>query len=116
MATLATPGGSREAGTLTVTGTAPGVENGTALVTLEVERDVILEALAPVDPEHPDTATVQANWRQAVNKVVAQVTVPVVRGAFSANLSWSRAPTGILYVKVYAQDTRTDSFGFGVLR
>jgi hypothetical protein len=103
--------GSLKQGALTVSGTAPGIDQGTALVTLEVERDALLFPLDPVDPDNPDTATVQANWSKAVDKVVTGVSVPVAGGAFSAELSWTPPLPGKGYVKVYAASATTDSFG-----
>jgi hypothetical protein len=116
------PGASLATGKLSVSGMAPGLEDGQAWVTLEAERDVILQPLEPVDPRHPDTATVQRNWEKATNKVVAGATVAVVRGAFQAELAWTPPlPGGEYYVKVYGQGTdgrgaASDSFGFVVVR
>lgn len=103
--------GSVKQGVLTVSGTAPGIDEGTALVTLEVERDALLYSLDPVDPDNPDTATVQANWSKAVDKVVTGASVPVSGGAFSAELSWTPPLPGKGYVKVYAASATADSFG-----
>jgi hypothetical protein len=105
-------GGSFKDGKLAVSGRAPGVTQGTALVTLEVERDVLLHPVTAVDPYSPDQATVQANWSKAVDKVVTSRTVPVSQGAFTAELTWTPPlPGDAFYVKVYAESAAADSFG-----
>jgi hypothetical protein len=103
-------------GTITVAGRAAGIDQGSALVTVEVERDALLHTLEPVDPENPDTATVQANWEKAMDKVVDGQTVTVSGGAFSAELSWTPPlPAGPLYIKVYAENETRDAFGVHLL-
>lgn len=100
-------------GTLTVSGATPGVDAGSALVTLETERDVILASLDPVDPEDPDPVVVAANWARAVDKTVVSVTVPVTGGRFQAVLVPPEdLPVGTYYIKVYAEGNGVDSFGF----
>jgi hypothetical protein len=112
-AVLDPPGGSVGARRLLVSGRTPGVPDGEALVTFELERDAILDALQPVDPQAPDSAVVQSNWSRAVNKVVVGQSVPVKQGAFSTELTWDRElPAGPYYVKVYAQGAGKDSAGF----
>jgi hypothetical protein len=107
------PGGSFKDGRLKVRGHAPGITEGTAIVTLEVERDILLHTLDPVDPFNLDQATVQANWSKAVDKVVTGKTVPVANGVFTAELIWTPPlPGDAFYVKVYAESATTDSFGF----
>ncbi|MBM4396083.1 MAG: hypothetical protein FJ087_10370 [Deltaproteobacteria bacterium] len=106
-------------GPLHVAGAAPGVESGSALVTLETERDVIRADLEEVDPDDPDPATVQANWAKAIDKVVVGVTVPVANGRFEADLTCpDDLPLGTYWIKVYASTdpaapagTAADSFG-----
>ncbi|HEY3355866.1 MAG TPA: C25 family cysteine peptidase [Polyangia bacterium] len=97
----------------TVTGRVPGMRQGTVLVTYEVERNVLLYDLAPVDPSAPDPATIQENWRRAVDKVIAGATVPVTDGAFRADLTWTAVvPGGTTYLKAYAWNDTTDAAGF----
>ncbi|MBI5495105.1 MAG: hypothetical protein HY904_08750 [Deltaproteobacteria bacterium] len=104
-------------GAVIVTGRTPGIADGHVLVTLEVERDVVLGELEEVDPQNPATAAVQANWNKAINKAVAQTGVPVRDGAFRAPLSWSGAlPETRYYVKAYAWNATTDAFGYNAVR
>ena len=105
-------GGAFKDGRLVVSGVAPGIDQGQATVTLELERDVMLYPLEPVDPSSPDEATIQANWSKAVDKVVAEAVVPVTGGSFVAQLGWTPPlPGRAFYVKVYAQSASADSFG-----
>lgn len=105
-------GGAFKDGRLVVSGSAPGIDQGQATVTLELERDVMLHPLEPVDPSSPDEATVQANWSKAVDKVVAETVAPVAGESFVAGLSWTPPlPGRAFYVKVYAQSASADSFG-----
>lgn len=105
--------GSVSDGALTVTGTVPGIEDGTAWVTLEVPRDELLGELAPIDAAHPDEATVQANWATAVNTVIVGQDVTVTAGAFDVTLAYD--PEGLpgsdFYVKAYAYGDGRDAFG-----
>lgn len=104
-------------GTLHITGSAPGISSGQAFITLEVERDVILEQLTPINPENPDPAIVQANWKKAVNKVLVSKTVPVSNNTFSAEIECPDfMPGGPYYLKVYADDGTNDSFGFSTIK
>jgi len=104
--------GGMSADQIRVQGTAPGVGDGTAWVTLEMERDVILWPLDPVDPDDPDQQTVQSNWEKAVDKVLSSAEVDVVSGAFEADLDVPDGlPTGAYWIKVYAYDDVSDSFG-----
>lgn len=109
--------GSLPDGLLHVSGTAPGVGDGTAWVTLETERDVVLHNLIPVDPGDPDADAVRTNWELAVDKIVVGETVAVEGGAFTADLRFpADLPAGDYYVKVYAHDGTSDSFGYARLR
>ena len=106
------PTGSVAQGPIHVTGRVPGMGEGTALVTLEAERDTIIHDIDTVDPNNPDPATVQANWAKAIDKVAVSVNVAVTGGTFAADLAWS----GVLrsstwWVKVYAQDGAIDAIG-----
>jgi hypothetical protein len=97
-----------DTGHLVVSGTAPGVSEGTALVTLEVDRDMTLTDPLPGS----DQATIQANWRAAVNKVFASATVPVHGGAFQATLDWKLpVPGNVHFLKAYVQGGGADAFG-----
>ncbi len=112
LATLNKTSGSAAERTITVSGETSGLASGSALVTLEVERDQIIGALAPVDPQNPDEATVQANWAKANNKVVVGATVPVTAGAFEVTLDFPDGlPGNRGWVKVYAWEGNQDRFG-----
>jgi hypothetical protein len=107
---------SDPSGTLHVTGTTPGLDSGSALVTLEVERDVILQELATINPDKPDTATVQANWAKASDKVLFSTTATVTGGQFAADVEVPASlPDGPYYLKVYADDGAKDAFGFTMI-
>lgn len=105
--------GSVSDGALTIAGIAPGIDDGTAWVTLEVPRDELLGELAPVDASHPDEATVQANWATAVNTVIVGQDVTVTAGAFEVTLDYDAAglPGDEFYVKAYAYGDGRDAFG-----
>jgi len=105
--------GSMGEGQVAVAGRAPGLTDGVAWVTLECERDMILDELEEVDPNNPDPAVVQANWAKAVDKVVVGEGVALVDGAFEASFTLpDDLPPGEYFLKVYAQDDLTDSFGY----
>ena len=105
--------GTVTGGEVSVAGETPGVEEGTAWVTLESSRDVIINALEPVDPDDPDPATVRRNWAAATDKVIASAEVAVEGGRFEAELSFDghALPRADYRVKVYAHDGDNDSFG-----
>ena len=106
------PQGTIDSGSLAVAGKVPGLATGTALVTLECERDVILGTLEPFDPKAPDAATAHANWAKTVNKVAVSMEVPVQNGAFAATLTWQdKLPVGTWWIKVYAQGGGSDGMG-----
>lgn len=92
-------------GAMTVTGTVPSITAGRAVVTLEVERDRYVQPLEPVDPKNPDPDVIRANWAKANDKVIVEATVPIVDGAFQADLVWN---DGVIkngdWVKVLADD------------
>lgn len=112
LATLQVQSGTVASGSLKVAGTAPGVEDGEAYVTLETERDVVLQPLATIDPGDPDAADVNANWAKSNDKVVKGATVTVTGGAFSATLDFATdLPGGDYYLKVYAHDPADDVIG-----
>lgn len=96
-------------GSMTVTGTVPGLVQGSAYVTLEVERDRYVHPLTPVDPKRPSQAVIQANWAKANDKIIVGLTVPVTNGAFTAELTWD---TGVVkagdWIKVLAHDGSVD--------
>ena len=107
------PVGSVDSGSVHVTGNAPGIEEGTAFITLEMERNVILWDLEPVDFENPDQATIQSNWEKANNKVIQSAEVAVNGGTFQALLEFTDdLPVDTYWLKVYAHDDTLDSFGF----
>lgn len=96
-------------GSMTVTGTVPGLSSGRAWVTLEVERDTYVQPLTPIDPKRPDHDAIRANWAKANDKVIAGLTVPVVDGAFQADLLWdSQVIKAGDWIKVLADDGDVD--------
>lgn len=98
---------------VSVAGTAPGVGDGVAWVTVECERDMILGELQEINPNNPDPAVVQENWATAVDKVVVGEGVAVVDGAFEAAFELpDDLPPGEYFLKVYAQDDFADSYGY----
>lgn len=105
VASMTVVSGGIRSGHVEVRGEVPGVGSGQAYLTLETERDVTWRQLLPVDPDHPDPATVQANWAAANDKVLVGSTVPVADGVFTGALAVPvGAPGGDLYLKVYAWD------------
>jgi len=112
LASLEVTAGGVSAKTISIRGETSGLSSGSAHVTLEVERDRMVETLDDVDPDNPDQATVQANWEKANNKVVVGATVPVTAGVFETTLDFPNGLSGnIGYVKVYAWDENVDRFG-----
>ena len=96
-------------GSLVVAGSAPGIDAGTARVTLEIAAE---EYLGELDPEPVDAAAIAARWELANDKVVVAEDVAVEAGRFEATLTFDPdLPGDVFYVKVYAQDGETDSFG-----
>lgn len=107
---------SLASGAITVSGTAYVSDGGTAIVSLETERDVIYQDLEEVDPDNADAEVVARNWEKANDKAVVRMEVPVTNNKFSASLSWDgNLMTGDYYIKVYAQDDDGVD-GIGVLR
>jgi len=105
-------GGSAASGHLEVAGETPGVTAGTAWVSVEIEPNEYLDEL---DPDAVDEAAVAARWAVANDKVVAGMEVPVTDGRFEATFDFDPDQPGeLLYVKVYADDGATDSFGYVV--
>lgn len=99
-----------------VTGLADGLQDGTAWVTVEVPRDQMLGELQPLDPDHPDEQQIQDNWAQAIDTVIAGVQVPVVDGAFQAQLDVpGDLPGNRFYLKAYAWDGSQDAIGVQVV-
>lgn len=112
VATFDAPTGSLHSRSVGVSGTTPGVTTGTATVSLETERDVVLGTMATIDPAHPVAADVNANWLKANDKAVVRLEVPVTNGRFQATLEWtSETSDGDYYLKVYARDQTTDAVG-----
>ncbi len=111
--------GSMEGGALTVQAEAPGVDQGTAVVTLEVDRNVIYkeDEMVEIDPDDFETYQVQFNYSHAMNKVIVQQDVTVSGGQFSSTLKlpddfdMSLGMDNKYFIKVYAYDTEHDSFG-----
>ena len=104
--------GSAASGHLEVAGAIPGVQTGTAWITLEIEPN---EYLAELDPDAADEAAVAARWALANDKTVVGVQVPVTAGRFEATLDFDPdQPGDKLYIKVYADDGEADSFGHAV--
>jgi hypothetical protein len=102
-------------GQLSVQGTTPGVGAGTAWVSLEVPRNVVLGEAEVIDPDDPDPAVVQSNWARSVSTVVTMVEVPVAGGTFEASLTFDPdLPGDTFFVKVYASGADRDAFGYAV--
>ncbi|HQP95944.1 MAG TPA: C25 family cysteine peptidase [Myxococcota bacterium] len=99
--------GTMAARSLTVSGAVPGIQSGTAYVSIEVKRDEYVGSLTP-RPEEGDPSwesTVQSNWEIMNNKTFAASTVDVTDGVFTANLTWeTNVGGGDRYIKVYAWD------------
>jgi len=101
-------------GSLRISGRAPGLNTGRALISLETERNVIHGELQETEPGQPDyEARVQANWATAIDKVIDAVEVQLANGRFDAwlELAPELDPTRTYNVKVYAWNEATDSFG-----
>lgn len=106
------PGGSIAEKRISVSGGAAEVGDGVAWVTLEVERDVIPDGLAAVDPADPDPAAVQQNWTRVSDRVIAAARVPVLGGRFRARLEWAQdLIPGQYYLRVYLADSGRDAVG-----
>ena len=111
--------GSMEEAVLHVQGKAPGVDQGSAAVTLEVDRNVIYreDEMVEIDPDNYETYEVQFNYARAMNKVIVQQDVSVSGGQFSASLTlpegfdMSLGMDNKYFIKVYAYDDTHDSFG-----
>lgn len=91
-------GGRWRSGAVTVHGAVPDLDSGTAHLSFEVPRDVLLG---------------HGSWEEAINTVVTSVDVDVEGGEFDAELSFdaSELPGDTFYVKVYASNAETDAFG-----
>jgi hypothetical protein len=112
IATFDAPSGTLASKSLNVSGTAPGIGSGTAIVSLETERDVILGALKPVNPDNPVSADVNANLVVSNDKTIAHAEVAVTNGRFQATLGWTAdVAGGDYYLKIYAQDGTSDAIG-----
>lgn len=104
--------GAVDDGSLFVAGEVPGIETGTARVTLEIEAH---QYLGELDPEPADTEAIAARWQAANDKVVVGADVEVVDGRFEVWLDFDPdLPGEVLYIKVYADDGVTDAFGHTV--
>ncbi len=111
-ATFDAPTGTLAGHSVGVSGTTPGVTTGTATVTLETERDVVLGTMATIDPASPVAADVNANWLKANDKAVVRKEVAVTEGRFQTTLEWTiDTSAGDYYLKVYAHDQVTDAVG-----
>lgn len=98
-------------------GLAPGIEEGTAHVTLEVDVSKIPWDLEPVaNPTDPLAwPVIQANWDKAMNKVVASADVPITDGAFQGTLTCPPTGAGRRHLKVLAQGPERDGIAHRVL-
>ncbi len=104
--------GSIATGSLQVGGLAPGIESGTARVTLEVDAD---QHMGELDPAAAEAAAINANWVIANNRIAASQEVPVVDGRFEADLDFEgELPGEAFFIKVYADDGDHDAFGHAV--
>ncbi len=104
--------GSISTKSLQIGGAAPGIESGTAWVTLEVDAD---QHLGVLDPGATDAADINANWAIANDRVAASKEVPVLDGRFEATLAFDgELPGEAFFIKVYADDGEHDAFGHAV--
>lgn len=104
----------RPGGRLTVTARIPTPAAGLARFTLETRRSVILGRLRPVPPDTDPRRdrVLLDNHRVANDKVVATRLVSYQGGRARVTLPVPRhLPPGTYYVKLYAQDGRTDALG-----
>ena len=62
-------------------GNVPQMNNGVAIVSLDVPRDKLHAELLTVEPESPDPATVQSNWSASVNTSIASAEVEIENGS-----------------------------------
>jgi hypothetical protein len=99
---------------LTVSGAVAGLAQGTAHVTIEVDRLTLLGTLLPVtDPWDPAAQdAIQDNHAMVMERVVASVDLPVAAGAFSGTITVPAGmPPGYSYVKVRADDGVIEGLG-----
>jgi hypothetical protein len=100
---------------LTVTATFPSLASGAeAIVALESTRKAILGDIAnvPTDGDSGRDAVIEKNYETANDKVVASVTASLTGSSLSTTLKIpSDLPAGRYYIKVFAQDTRSDFIG-----
>jgi len=104
--------GDFDSGSLVITAETPSVVSGTATVTLEVERTVILEALEELEDDL-DAETAQANWAKAMDKTIADATAEVVDGRVEVSLDYdaSELPFADYFVKIIAWDESVSAVG-----
>jgi hypothetical protein len=113
--TAPSPSTASDGAELTVTATFPSLTSGAeAIVTLESTRKAILGDIAavPADGDSGRDAVVVKNYETANDKVVASVTASLTESSLSTTLKIpSDLPAGRYYIKVFAQDARSDFIG-----
>ena len=95
-------------------GTVAGFDEGTAHLTLEVDRITVPWDLEPVPPPNDPgyAAVIQSNHAKALKKVVAEVDVPVTGGAFQGTIPVPKdMPLGKSYLKALVEDGEVDGIG-----
>ena len=109
------PSTASDGAELTVTATFPSLASGAeAIVTIESTRKAILGDIAdvPTDGDSSRDAVIEKNYETANDKVVASVTASLTGSTLSTTLKIpSDLPAGRYYIKVFAQDTRSDFIG-----
>ena len=100
--------------TVEVSATFDNISSGKALFTLEGRRKVLLANLTevPKDGTSNRDAVIMANYEVANNRVAASKSVTFSGGKATAKLAVPKdVPVGEFFVKVYAEDGKTDAMG-----
>jgi hypothetical protein len=107
------PGALAPGKRLAVEGRAPGLESGSAIVTLEVERAKFKKPIEPVDPAAKDAEKrIARNYDAANDKVVARAGAKVEGGRFRVEFAVPEdLCPGKYFVKAYASGPRADAAG-----
>lgn len=119
-ATLQAPGAFVPGAPLAVSGRIEGLDAGTAVVTLEARRGVLVKALRPLEGLEGAEAeeAMAANWAAANDLVVARAEGKVEGGAFRATLAvpGGPLPPGDYVVKVYGSGAGAAAAGCRSIR
>lgn len=94
---------------------ADGMKQGQVVLTVEVERGVILHELEPQDPHDPEVCL--ANHAIANDKVAIRAEGTVQDGSFNVEITLpSGLPSVTFYLKGYARNDEVDAVGSMVLK